>query len=205
MVSGWDLAETSARLVAARRDRRRSGAAAISRAKRNAEKRRATRARGCDAPDELAKEDLLVRVERLWKHRGSRGIEGQSRTSRRSPIVASEEKVGRRSIVDINRRSRENTRDGKRRERGRTLMISDRSWLISAWKANVSVSSAIVGVLRFVDGVCRALWNDATAGERTRLDCFYKLLPREDFAVRSCREETNRPDDRPLQLNLLNY
>ena len=84
-------------------------------------------------------------------------------------------------------------------------MISDRSWLISAWKANVSVSSAIVGVLRFVDGVCRALWNDAPAGERTRLDCFYKLLPREDFAVRSCREETNRPDDRPLQLNLLNY
>jgi hypothetical protein len=76
-------------------------------------------------------------------------------------------------------------------------MISDRSWLISAWKANVSVSSAIVGVLRFVDGVCRALWNDATAGERTRLDCFYKLLPREDFA-RVERRRTDQTTDRYL-------
>lgn len=32
----------------------------------------------------------------------------------------------------------------ERNNKGRTLMIRDNNWLISAWKANVSVSSAII-------------------------------------------------------------
>ena len=32
----------------------------------------------------------------------------------------------------------------QKKRTGRTLMIRDNNWLISAWKANVSVSSAII-------------------------------------------------------------
>lgn len=50
----------------------------------------------------------------------------------------------RRIVSRVSRFSGPETARARAVEGRRTLMISDRSWLISAWKANVSVSSAMV-------------------------------------------------------------
>lgn len=50
----------------------------------------------------------------------------------------------RRIVTRVSRFGAPETARVRAVEGRRTLMISDRSWLISAWKANVSVSSAMV-------------------------------------------------------------
>ena len=50
----------------------------------------------------------------------------------------------RRIVSRVSRFGGPETARARAVEGRRTLMISDRSWLISAWKANVSVSSAMV-------------------------------------------------------------
>ena len=85
------------------------------------------------SPDEFSQKDLFVRVERLLVF-GEREKVSRQR-------VKSKEGDKKTLVVVITNRSRKKKRRRVCKKK-RTLMISDNSWLISAWNANVSVSAS---------------------------------------------------------------
>ena len=123
------------------------------------------------APDQLAQKDFLVRVERLRiesnkifvSHLPSALVAFHvARSPRRASFPRPDRRRLHASIQSFDRfapkknasrktpttrcaRTRDVASTGTNRYKHiRTLIISDKSWLISAWNANVSVSSLIV-------------------------------------------------------------
>ena len=86
------------------------------------------------SPDEFSQKDLFVRVERLLF--GKREREGLT--------SARQIERSKKTLVVVVVTHRSHTKKKRRRvcKKKRTLMISDNSWLISAWNANVSVSAS---------------------------------------------------------------
>ena len=85
------------------------------------------------SPDEFSQKDLFVRVERLLVF-GEREKVSRQRVNRKKERQKNARRRHHKSISQKKRR-----RVCKKK---RTLMISDNSWLISAWNANVSVSAS---------------------------------------------------------------
>ena len=90
-------------------------------------------------PDEFSQKDLFVRVERLLFGKREREREGRVSASiedKKTLVVVIKNRSHKKSAENNNERST------LQKTRWLTLMISDNSWLISAWNANVSVSSS---------------------------------------------------------------
>ena len=89
-------------------------------------------------PDEFSQKDLFVRVERL--------LFGKREREREKVASARQSKTKKRSSssskIDLIKKVPRTTNVRLCKKRGLTLMISDNSWLISAWNANVSVSAS---------------------------------------------------------------
>ena len=101
-------------------------------------------------PDEFSQKDLFVRVERLLVF-GKRERERE----REGRVSASIEDKKTLVVVIKNRSHKKSAENNERstlqKTRWLTLMISDNSWLISAWNANVSVSASSPMI---DDGMC---------------------------------------------------
>jgi len=90
-------------------------------------------------PDEFSQKDLFVRVERLLFGKREREREGRVSASiedKKTLVVVIKNRSHKKSAENNNERST------LQKTRWLTLMISDNSWLISAWNANVSVSAS---------------------------------------------------------------